>query len=351
METDRLSRRGFIEAAGLAVGGVVLAACAPTEETPTAYPQTDFPKPTATLRLTETPKPSPTATEVVPYQLEDGTQMERVEQGKLVDLFPGSEVFMSERGDAVIINRETGLKLAGQVVENKYGSYTLLFGESYYQYLYGHWRNGEATSLGGYPNVAESPLKEEIGRILSTLLELRNKEVGFSDLSTHQPKEKHLTAIFMNMGGASIIESSLEEGLLNIDELKKISNIELAFPPQELGQDSLLTVRFFLASGTLTSFPDEGLPVDLSRHIPRTFENLIRQAAIANGINQDFLFKGYVDGIKVSVFSGLFANDEIDGAFGAFNRLDWEPAERVRRAKWGVPSIVEVDFSKFTNTP
>src|SRR3989344_1362063 len=124
MSREALTRRDFFTVAGLSAGGAVLAACgsAPTEEVPTTYPPTDFPKPTATLRPTKSPEPSPTATEIS-YQLEDGMQIQRVKEGQLVDLFPGSEVFMSERGDAVVINRQTGLKLAGQRVETKYGSF------------------------------------------------------------------------------------------------------------------------------------------------------------------------------------------------------------------------------------
>ena len=349
METDRLSRRGFIGVAGIAAGGAVLAACAPTEETPTNYPPTGVPKPTATLRPTKNPEPSPIATEIS-YQLEDGTQIQRVKEGQLIDLFPESEVFMSERGDVVVVNEETGLKVAGQRVETDYGSYTLLFEGSFYQDLYLAYA-GETTTLGGYPNIAESPIKQEIGRICSTLLELRSRDIGFdTDFTTHQPKEKNAVAVFMSMGSTGIIASSVEKGLVDINELEKVSELEVAFPPKELGPDGLLLTSFRLTA-IPTSLSEDMLTSRLSRrYIVDLFSNLVKEAAAANGMDTSFVLGGY-RGIKQSAFSGLFANEEIEGAYDAINRTEWTPEERDLKAGFSVPNIVTVDFSKFTNIP
>ncbi len=83
-------------------------------------------------------------TEVV----QNGLTYERRESGQLVDLFPGSEVFMTDRGDVVVINEETGLRLAGQVVETEYGTLILLISDRRYQHFYKD-NFGETTALGG----------------------------------------------------------------------------------------------------------------------------------------------------------------------------------------------------------
>ena len=108
MSDERLSRRGFMEAAGIAVGGVVLAACAPTEETPTAYPPTDFPKPTATLRPTET-APIPTET---PAPIESGETIFGVFFPESLKNESEKISFNSSEGARLIASKYSGLDIA-----------------------------------------------------------------------------------------------------------------------------------------------------------------------------------------------------------------------------------------------
>lgn len=370
MKDERLSRRGFIGAAGIAAGAAVLAACggAPTEEVPTSFPPTEVPKPTVTLRPTESPKPSPTATEI-PYQLEDGTQMERVEQGQLVDLFPGSEVYMSERGDAVIINEETGLRLAGQVVENKYGSFTFLFGDTLYQYAYtGNVRETADINAGGYPNFADSNLKDEIGRIISTLIQLKNKEinVGSVDLATYEPKPKDYVAIYTNPGTIIMLQQSMPEGLIKEEDYKRHEGT-LGFPILKGPNGEELIIKpeqwsvFEEGYDELTGGPDQNLRRAICY-------DSIRRSMMAIGLVDDALKAQGLSRWSLSwtdLYAGPFgelftANQEMADGLAVFDpdyRFNKgffdktftydEYVREVRKVMFLDCQVVEADFGKF----
>jgi len=91
------------------------------------------PSPTLTLTpapptLTATPSSTPTETPI-PRPEVDGLPFERVTEGRLVVTFPESEVYMTARGDVVIIHREENLdlELAGREFQTKYGDLIVLF--------------------------------------------------------------------------------------------------------------------------------------------------------------------------------------------------------------------------------
>ncbi len=273
----------------------------------------------------------------------NGLTYERRESGRLVDLFPGSEVFMADRGDAVVINEETGLRLVGQVVETEYGTLTLLISDRRYQHFYKD-NFGETTALGGYPNMIENPYKGEFGRIISTLIQLKEKEIGFGvNLATHEPPPKNLVDINMSPGNAQRLADSMPEGFLDTQKIKAYSQIELGFPLFEAANGDFFLVRFTSNYGRLlTSYPRDSLHMALAVRIGEIWSSLLAEA----GKPSDVL-------IRESRYAPLFSHPEINAATSAFSRDEpkitsqEELLDRIERAKFGVPEIIEVDFEKF----
>jgi hypothetical protein len=347
--------------------------------------------------------PTPTAEAIEStYQLEDGVQLERMEQGQLVELFPGSEVFMSERGDVVIINKETGIQLAGQRIETKYGSYTFLMADSAYQYIIrsildekeinldeeailsrypadwvannefkqevlkvvedlqkirGFREGGE--SLGGYPNLTESPYNEELTRIISTLLALKEREIslGSVNLANYQPKPKDFVMVTMKIGNAQRLASILPEGLIDPSDpasmviytgadvgypvIKTQDNVYLnAYFTSTVGKplkDSYETVFYHVFTPYFTKFP---------------WRFLVRDAGRVHGINVRFSYSLFWEG----PFAPLFSNLDIYGHLTAFSpeRSPYKPPytvdqnwEQQNWVRFGTSEVVEIDFEKF----
>lgn len=315
---------------------------------PVATEVTPIPTPTK-----ETPS---TPTEIPPsYKTEDGVQLEKQEEGEFVDLFPGSDVFMSERGDIVINNEETDLQLAGQIVETKYGKYTLLFAASYYQALTKYHLN-ETTVLGGYPNLVDSPLKDEIGRIISTSIQLKEKEIilGNVNLRTYEPAPKNFIAIYMNPGNTSRLANSMPEGFIDPGEIKTIvANGEFGYPTIETQNNNFVLIRFILATGALnlSSFPEESLQSSLVLYIQCFFRVLLKEAAVAQG-TQDQIFREGYHSVKESPFAALFSHPEIDEGLEALMsigrvRSHEELVEAMRKANLGSQKTIEIDFENF----
>ena len=303
-----------------------------------------------------TEEASPTPTETPPsYETEDGVQLEKQEEGEFVDLFPGSDVFMSERGDIVIINEETDLQLAGQVVETKYGKYTLLLADSYYQALTKYHLN-ETTILGGYPNLVDSPLKDEIGRIIFTLLQLKEKEIvlGSVNLRDYEPAPKNFIAIYMNPGNTSRLANSMPEGFIDPSEIKTIvANGEFGYPTIETQNNNSVLIRFMLATGSLSlsSYPEESLQFNLISHMRYIFRSLLIEAAVAQGTHDQKFRKGYPS-VKESPFAALFSHPEINEAHEALLwtgevRSQEELVEAMRKSNLGSQGAIEIDFDNF----
>ena len=340
--------------AGVSLVTTMAAACAKPPETP--YIPTQAPRITDVIP-TEMPLPTetsePTPTEAARFQLEDGTQLERAEQGQLVELFPGSEVFMSERGDVVIINEETGLQLAGQEVETAYGRITLLIGDTLYQSLV-ESSFGRETSLGGYPNIVDSPHRDEMMRIMATLIAIKNGEIGLGgNFESYQPEPKNFVMIYMTPGNAIRLANSMEEGLIDPDNVRAISNYEVGYPTLEIIDNTFLFIRFFGAVGQLPEdYPEDAKQLSLYEGLSYTLTNplyrLVLEAAVAQGYDHiefanNYTNKGF-EGLMQSPFGSLFANPGIK---------TWMSQERehisvtLEKLKHVIPSVIEVDFADF----
>ena len=303
-----------------------------------------------------TEEASPTPTEIPPsYKTEDGVQLEKQEEGEFVDLFPGSDVFMSERGDIVIINEETNLQLAGQKVETPYGSYTILVGDTQYQYYYKHYFN-ETTKLGGYMNIAESPLKDELGRIYSTLVQLEEKEIiiGSVNLATYQSQPKDLVMIYMNAGTTSRLADSLPEGLMDPSEVETIYANMFGFPLIKTPNEQFLLARFTYGYSFERSsdYAQSCLEWDMSLQ-RRVFSELVVEAAVAQGVGDRKSIASWAK-ILNSPFQPLFSNPQIIEGMDALKPYSpgqpvYTPesfARGVAIGRLGSPGLVTVDFDK-----
>jgi hypothetical protein len=313
----------------------------------------------------ETP-PTPTV-EAPSYNTEDGVQLEKQEQGEFVDLFPGSDVFMSERGDIVIINEENSLQLAGQKVETPYGSYTFLTGDTHYQYFYKRLYN-ETTKLGGYMNIAENPLKDELGRIFSTLIQLKEREItiGGVDLATYQPQPKDLVVIYMNVGWTSRLADSLPEGLMDPSEVEAIYTSSFGFPFIKTPNEQFLLARF--SYGYIWEvfecyeMVQTCLETDIS-YQRRLISELLIEAAVAQGVGDRRSLFVWVPRVYKSPFQPLFSDSRIIEGMEALRKyFDSTCASKVppyfgndpellskaiTKDDLGSPGLITVDFEKF----
>src|SRR3989344_5822376 len=383
-ENISLGRRGFIRAAGIAAGGVILAARRNThlEKVNTIYPPTE-----------------------IPYQLEDGTQMERVEQGQLVETFPGSEVYMSERGDVVVVNRKNKVRLAGQRIETKYGSITFLMSDSRYQQvirglvssesidkqeiledmpewllsepqLYKYFSR-EIDSLGkiqgfregnedfgGYPNFTKSSYKEELVKIMSSLIAIQQQEVDAATVtsSSYEPQPKDIVVIMSRPGNAIPLAQTLPDGLIDPNDENALlfySKKDLAFPMLKTKSGTFVKT-LFLGSGR--ERPLSGYHVTFffrdfnSDFVELSLRSITHDAVKAQGVSHSWDFNLYF----IQPFSKLFENSELyyclsadTGRYpvktyfmGGQPLLDW-----LKHMRFGMQEIIEVDFEKFSHQP
>ena len=255
---------------------------------------------------------------------------------------------MSERGDVMIINEETGIRLAGQEVETPYGKLTLLVGDSFYQNMV-QANFGRETDNGGYPDIVNNPYKDEIVRILSTLLALKEREVSLGrDFSSYQPTPKDLIIIYMKPGNTIWLADSMKEDLLDPNELRTISNYEVGYPTFEWETDKFMFIRFYGLDYQLPSdWEDKELEFyrGLNYMITNPFFQLIVEAAVSNGydhidFSNRYTNKGY-EGIKQSPFSSLFTHPGIDAGMSNKQPLLLE------NVRMGIPSVIEIDFENF----
>ena len=190
----------------------------------------------------------------------------------------------------------------------------------------------------------ENPYKGEFGRIISTLIQLKEKEIGFGvNLATHEPPPKNLVDINMSPGNAQRLADSMPEGFLDTQKIKAYSQIELGFPLFEAANGDFFLVRFTSNYGRLlTSYPRDSLHMALAVRIGEIWSSLLAEA----GKPSDVL-------IRESRYAPLFSHPEINAATSAFSRDEpkitsqEELLDRIERAKFGVPEIIEVDFEKF----
>lgn len=389
---------------GILAFSLAVAACGrvstPIQPTPVEPVATEVaPTPIPTKEVPSTP-----TAEVIEstYQLEDGVQLERMEKGQLVELFPGSEVFMSERGDVVIINKETGIQLAGQRIETKYGSYTFLMADSAYQYIIrsildekeinldeevilsrypADWvannkfkqevlkvvedlrkiqgfKEGKE-SLGGYPNLAESPYKEELTRVISTLLALKEKEIslGSVNLANYQPKPKDFVMVTMKPGNAQRLASILPEGLIDPNDPASMviyTGADVGYPVIK-AQNGVYFNAFFTSTvgkPLKDSYEAMFYHVFTPYFTKFPWRFLVRDAGRVHGINVRFSYSLFWEG----PFAPLFSNLDIYGHLTAFNpeRSPYKPPytvdqnwEQQNWVRFGTSEVVEIDFEKF----
>ena len=357
-----LSRRDALKTLGLFTGGALLASCAPQKPelvirqyTPTL---TSTPSPESTSTKEPSVTPEPTSTEAPRYQLGDGTQTERVMEGQLVDLFPGSEVFMSERGDIIIVNEETGVRLAGQEMRTEHGIFTLLLQDSNYRTAANLNYRETSENMGGYPSITDHPYKEELVRIMSTLIELKSREImlGNVNLASHIPTDKNLIAIIMNPGNAIPLSRTLPENFIDPNHARQIYSGVLGYPilVTENGEYLLIrfTARLYPNYPNPDFFPEESIFDTFAHYLRETYFSLLREAASSQGTADRFFLEGYKS-VRESPFSRLFSDPDIDFYMEPpFSRargpFDAETLHvELRRARFGISNIIEVDFENF----
>ena len=296
------------------------------------------------------------------YQLEDGTQTERVTEGQLVELFPGSEVFMSERGDVVIINEETGIRLAGQTMRTEHGTYTLLLQDSNYRTAANLNYRETSENMGGYPSITNHPYKEELVRIMSTLIELKEREVnlGSINLASHKPQSKDFIAIYLNPGYAIPLAETFPDNFVDPNAARQIYSGELGYPILVTENGEYLLIRFTARNHPNYPNPDffpegreeESIFDTFAYYFHETYFALLKEAATSQGTAERFFLEGWKS-VKESHFSRLFSDPNIDfitetafspqrGPYDAETMLT-----EIERARFGISNIIEVDFNKF----
>lgn len=191
----------------------------------------------------------------------NGMYFERQEEGRLVDAFPGARVYLSPRGDVVVIGAEHEADLAGQVIETKYGTYTHLVTPRYYDADMDSQLTEEAITssmtfedvpewltdypgykqqqldvlnhllelqayrvenpdLVGYPELSANPHNEEMMRIIGTLIDLKNGTVGYYqiDPATYEPRPYDLIVAAGGIGDMFPITNTFPDGIFNPEE-------------------------------------------------------------------------------------------------------------------------------------
>lgn len=314
--------------------------------------------PTPSSEPTKTPEPTQT-----PKLFILGSEgFEKLESGELVELFPGSEVYLAERGDVVIINRESGLQFAGQIVETKYGTFTLLLSDSHYQEqvkrllseenlavsaslsnypadwveerqfrqgveeiistlsrLQG-FRDG-SEHLGGYPNMVDNPYKEEIMRIISSLIDLKEGKIGFDvNLVTYQPEAKDFIMIYMKPFNAVRLANILPKGLVNPDE----TGFMIRYTPFHIGYSTIETESgvfvnaLFAVSTQVEHYPNPErnfYRMFSLFYIEMPFRILMREAGREQGVYVEFSLNSFFD----TPLAPLFTNPEVFNSLTAFH--------------------------------
>jgi hypothetical protein len=357
-------------------------------------------------RVTETFEVfEPTPTQIIQetaVPFENSQEYERLNQGVLLELFPGSEIYASERGDILLVNQERGVRLAGQRVETRYGSYTFLISDRLYQFLIrsmisetslderavfeaypdlfsddpllrqdlqetlnalssiqGFREGGEG--LAGYPNLSASSRMEEYMRIVSTLLALRQGEIslGSQELSSYQPRPRDFVAVLMGTGNATTFSDLLPEGVFNAEDRTQLvlnTQRDLAFRPRE-ALDDVFVQADFLGTQPLGGRPLEPEMVGAFYEIfyKTYFEiplrTLLRETARDLGIATNWTRTSY----STPPFADLFSNRDMYYYLtaGSSQTYPIQPPytseqilQRYEDLRFGIPKeLVEVSFN------
>ena len=327
------------------------------------------------------------------YQLEDGTSMERAEGHQLNEVFPGSEVYLSERGDVVIINNQQDVQLAGQRIETRYGSYTVLMSDELYTRIItailedvdldessilesypADWVSnptyrqeildalddlkrlrGYIQNFSGYPNLSGSPYQEELVRIMSTLIALREGSInlGGVDLASYQPAPRDFLVVEMTPGNGYKMAQMLPEGSINPEIQTIYTQGDTGFPLTRL-RNGVYVSGFFGGNtpGRALNYPDTvfyDFYMDYYVQYPLRF--LLRDAGRTQGVDVLYGADAFFNG----PFFPLFQREEIYGHLSAFTeRSPFQPPysleQNLIQRDWqnlGVEDLIEVDFGKF----
>ena len=359
-----LSRRDALKTLGLFTGGALLASCAP-QEPELVIPQytpalTSTPSPESTPTKEPSVTPEPTSTETPRYQLEDGTQMERLEGNKLNEIFPTSEIYTSEREDIVVIDRKMKVDLAGQRIKTKNGDLVFLFSKAYYQRI---WESvlESNTGLGGYADFRDLTPKDEIGRILLTLAGIKYGETSLGGhLRTYNPRKKNFIYIQGNLGESTWFARMLPDRLFDPEKTYREPDGSLS-PVLRIDGNNYIQMAattpavYKLSSG---ENPDEWLTEFLGGQFVRnTMYRMVRSMVSTIGYDTVEFFNRYSSGFNgilvKSPFSPLFSHPEIYKALGGELNA-YEPpyplekmAEYQVASKFGIKSLIEIDLTRF----
>ncbi len=368
--------------------GVILTGCTSDVEIPT---EEIFPTQSQPTEVIPTPTPSELTT---PLEIETSLTIEsvlrflRIQSGELVDLFPGSEVYRTERGDVAIIDRANNLRLAGQVIETRYGTLTLLLADTHYRSHVAEllseksvseainfsnyprewaenreFREGMAdviseiaslqgyksnsANIGGYPNMLENPFIDEIVRAMSVLTDLKERDVGFgSHLASYVPEYQDHVVIFMNPGNATKLANALPDNSVDPDSLKRLGNIEFAFPTFMSSNGEYVHTEFW---NTGFRGPRDNPEVDIYQsfrfYIDLPLVNLTREVRDVYGLSH---YKHYA-----GEFAPIYSNDILPYLAPHIYGKDiptpysWQNSLQMQEwIRFGLLDIVEIDFSK-----
>lgn len=322
------------------------------------------------------------------------------ESGKLNEVFPEANVYRTQRGDLVVIDSRNSIRLAGQTVDTKYGSYTLLVSGSHYQNQIDNLLNEDnvdteqifkeypsdwisnnqlreellktvsslsglqgfrsgGDNLAGYLNLAESPNVEEIMRVISTLIALKEGEITSDsvNLATYQPEPKDFIFTYMTNGNAIRFANALPTGLADPNDptfLMRYSASDIGFRTVETDDGVFINAIFMGSKPSVFSSNPE---IHVYNHftglyIESAFQALIREIRVESGASTRFEYNDYFTG----QFAKLFSNPNVYNSLTAFDpqrspiKPPYSGQENLQSQNWlryGISEIVEVDLSKF----
>jgi hypothetical protein len=323
--------------------------------------ETAVPRPTLTPTFVDTSTPTTEPTPAEKTRVVDGNLVFELKgSGQLTELFPTSRIYQTERGDTVIIDNESDIRLAGQVIETQYGSFSLLMQDTRYQEYKRNQYHTNPGEVAGYANLADHPLIEEISRIASTLVELHDREVGFgSGLANHQPQPKNFYFITLHPGTSYPLSRMLPPGLFRPVDVRELYYLHSGLPLLNAGDNNYFLIRFLPAGvpsfKTTPGYDIEKLNASMGRVIRYGLVNLIGDVHQYRGMRYFESPVPSYEQITSSPFGPLLLNPQIDYYFSQSDEaLGVEPPyshEEVltilEHGGFGATETVEIDLTKF----
>lgn len=243
------------------------------------------------------------------------------------------------------------MHLAGQVIETQHGTFTVIIHDILYRRTFENHFDS-STPYGGYPNLIDSPVSDEIGRIISTLIDLRERRIASGvDLAQYEPLSNSLVYIEILVGRSIPLSEMMPGGMFD-PELTRGRGLWTQYRSFEMPDGTMVQIASMPGHQLDGRFEqEESIHYAMAQVVERIFYALMREAALGMGIYSiDFanryLISGF-DAISKSPFGGLFSNEAIESGMTAFGGGRPQIMSKARQdAKFGVPSVFEIDFDR-----